>query len=240
MIINGFHAINGVLLNNSNNIIEIFINKDRNDIRINNVLTKIKRTQITLHRVSKDKLNQLTKNASHQGIAARIINNNIATFNELKDFIKTEQLKLILILDGITDPHNLGACLRSANAFAVDCVILTKNGSADFNEIVYKSSTGAVSNLKIFKVVNLVRSIKLLQQNDVWVLGLDANATNDINKQNINTKLAVIMGAEGKGLRRLVKENCDYLVKIPIDNNVDSLNVAVATGIALFSIKTNL
>ena len=138
------------------------------------------------------------------------------------------------MLDSIQDPRNLGACLRSANAAGVDCVVINKDGSAPVNSVVYKTSAGAINQLKIFQVTNLVRAIKALQSKELWVVGLDASLKNSIYDINLIDPIVIVMGAEGKGLRQLIKKSCDYLVRIPMTGNVESLNVSVATGIALF------
>ena len=141
---------------------------------------------------------------------------------------------LILILDSIQDPRNLGACLRSANAAGVDCVVINKDGSAPINALVHKTSAGALNQLKIFSVTNLSRTIKALKEHNIWVVGLDGATDQSIYQIDLTTPTAIIMGAEGSGLRSLTKKSCDQLAMIPMQGNVESLNVSVATGIALF------
>ena len=153
----------------------------------------------------------------------------------LIDFVtKISSIPLILILDSIQDPRNLGACLRSANAAGVDCVVVNKDGSAPINAVVHKTSAGAINQLKIFQVTNLVRTIKSLQAQELWVIGLDGDVTTSIYDINLSGPTVIVMGTEGKGLRLLIKKTCDQLVTIPMIGNVESLNVSVATGIALF------
>ena len=155
--------------------------------------------------------------------------------NELIEFVsRLETTPLILILDSIQDPRNLGACLRSANAAGVDCVVINKDGSAPINALVYKTSAGALNQLKIFQVTNLARTIKALQKENIWVVGLDGSTNTSIYQIDLKTPTALIMGAEGSGLRKLTKQSCDQLAFIPMQGNVESLNVSVATGISLF------
>jgi len=153
----------------------------------------------------------------------------------LIDFVtKISSIPLILMLDSIQDPRNLGACLRCANAAGVDCVVVNKDGSAPINAVVYKTSAGAINQLKIFQVTNLARTIKSLQAQELWVIGLDGDVKTSIYDINFMGPTVIVMGTEGKGLRQLIKKTCDQLVQIPMIGNVESLNVSVATGIALF------
>lgn len=237
LTISGFHAVESILLDENCEVLEIAYQSGRADDRLQHIIKLANNKQIDIVELPKKRLDKITNNVSHQGIIAKILISNVANDNELKDFINKQSPQLILILDNITDPRNLGACLRSANGFAVDCVIISKDGSAPINEVAYKTSSGSISALKIFQVVNLSRAIKLLQQNNIWVVGLDGSANSKINQYDFTTPTAIVMGAEGKGMRQLTKKNCDNLVKIPMFGTVESLNVAVATGIALFSAK---
>ena len=139
-----------------------------------------------------------------------------------------------MILDSIQDPRNLGACLRSANAAGIDCVVLNKDGSAPMNALVHKTSAGAINKLKIFQVTNIVRTIKSVQSRGIWVIGLDGGVTTSIYDINLIDPTAIVVGTEGKGLRQLIKKTCDQIAQIPMIGNVESLNVSVATGIVLF------
>ena len=144
---------------------------------------------------------------------------------------------LVLILDSIQDPRNLGACLRSANAAGIDCVVINKDGSSPINAVVHKTSAGAINTLKIFQVTNLTRTIKALQKNGIWVIGLDGGASTTIYNVNLSDATAIVMGAEGKGIRPLIKKSCDQLGSIPMTGSIKSLNVSVATGSTLFESK---
>jgi 23S rRNA (guanosine2251-2'-O)-methyltransferase len=239
MFISGFHSVLSQLKSNLSSVEEIFMQDGRFDNRTKEVLSLLQNSGLQINKIGKDRLTKISKNESHQGIVAKISLNNIKSDNELKHFVK-QDLKLILILDNITDPRNIGACMRSANAFNVDCVIIAKDGCGAINETTYKTSAGSINDLTIFQVTNISRTIKLLQQNNFWVLGLDGHTQSEIQQQDFSTPHALVMGSEGKGLRELTKKTCDGLVKIPMLGTVESLNVAVATGISLFTARNNL
>jgi 23S rRNA (guanosine2251-2'-O)-methyltransferase len=191
--------------------------------------------EINFSKIDKNKLDQLVKGEPHQGIVAEVILPQLPGQEALISFVnKLSSNPLILMLDSIQDPRNLGACLRSANAAGVDCVVINKDSSAPINAVVHKTSAGAINQLKIFQVTNLVRTIKSLQAQELWVIGLDGDVTTSIYDINFIDSTVIVIGTEGKGLRQLTKKTCDQLVTIPMIGNVESLNVSVATGIALF------
>ena len=191
--------------------------------------------EINFSKIDKNKLDRLVKGEPHQGIVAEVILPQLPGQEALISFVtKLSSNPLILMLDSIQDPRNLGACLRSANAAGVDCVVVNKDGSAPINAVVHKTSAGAINQLKIFQVTNLVRTIKSLQAQELWVIGLDGDVTTSIYDINFIDSTVIVIGTEGKGLRQLTKKTCDQLVTIPMIGNVESLNVSVATGIALF------
>ena len=231
----GFHSIESQLNSNPEYILKLFIQSGRNDARMSKMTSLLCNLKINLLKIDKNELDRLAKDELHQGIIAEVILPSLPGQEALIDFITNLTSKpLILILDSIQDPRNLGACLRSANAAGVDCVVINKDGSAPINSVVYKTSAGAINQLKIFQVTNLVRAIKALQSKELWVVGLDASLKTSIYDINLIDPIVIVMGAEGKGLRQLIKKSCDYLVRIPMTGNVESLNVSVATGIALF------
>ena len=231
----GFHSIESQLNSNPEYILKLFIQSGRNDGRMNKMTSLLSNLKINFLKIEKNELDRLAKGEPHQGIIAEILLPSLPGQEALIDFITNlPSNPLILMLDSIQDPRNLGACLRSANAAGVDCVVINKDGSAPINSVVYKTSAGAINQLKIFQVTNLVRAIKALQSKGLWVVGLDASLKTSIYDINLIDPIVIVMGAEGKGLRQLIKKSCDYLVRIPMTGNVESLNVSVATGIALF------
>jgi len=231
----GFHSIEAQLKSNPEYILNVFIQSGRSDSRISKITSILSTQKINFSKINKNKLDRLTKGELHQGIVAEVILPPLLGHKELIDFVaKVSNNPFILMLDSIQDPRNLGACLRSANAAGVDCVVVNKDGSAPINAVVHKTSVGAINKLKIFQVTNLVRTIKSLQAQELWVIGLDGDVTTSIYDINFIDPTVIVMGTEGKGLRQLIKKTCDQLVTIPMIGNVESLNVSVAAGIALF------
>lgn len=235
IVIFGFHAIQAQLDSAPEGFVKVLTLDNRNDKRVAQITSQLNQLDIQTVKSNKQQLDKLTKNQTHQGIAAEILLPTLPNQDELIGFVsRLEAPPLILILDSIQDPRNLGACLRSANAAGVDCVVINKDGSAPINALVHKTSAGALNQLKIFQVTNLARTIKALQKEDVWVVGLDGSTETSIYQIDLKTPTALIMGAEGTGLRKLTKQSCDQLALIPMQGNVESLNVSVATGISLF------
>ena len=231
----GFHSIESQLNSNPEYILKLFIQSGRNDARMSKMTSLLSNLKINFLKIEKNELDRLAKGEPHQGIIAEILLPSLPGQEALIDFIANlPSNPLILMLDSIQDPRNLGACLRSANAAGVDCVVVNKDGSAPINAVVHKTSAGAINQLKIFQVTNLVRTIKSLQAQELWVIGLDGDVTTSIYDINLSGPTVIVMGTEGKGLRLLIKKTCDQLVTIPMIGNVESLNVSVATGIALF------
>jgi len=231
----GFHSIEAQLNSNPECILNVFVQTGRSDSRMSEMTSFLNTQKINFSKIDKNKLDRLTRGEPHQGIVAEVILPPLLGQEALIDFVtKLSSSPLILMLDSIQDPRNLGACLRSANAAGVDCVVINKDGSAPINAVVHKTSAGAINQLKIFQVTNLVRTIKSLQAQELWVIGLDGDVKTSIYDINFMGPTVIIMGTEGKGLRQLIKKTCDQLATIPMIGNVESLNVSVATGIALF------
>ncbi|SMM98987.1 23S rRNA (guanosine-2'-O-)-methyltransferase rlmB [uncultured Candidatus Thioglobus sp.] len=235
IIIFGFHAIQAQLDANPECLLKVFTLDNRHDKRINTLITQLDQLNINTQSSSKQQLDKLTKNQTHHGIAAEILLPTLPNQDALIQYVsKLEKAALILILDSVQDPRNLGACLRSANAAGVDCVIINKDGSAPINALVHKTSAGALNQLKIFSVTNLSRTINALKEQNIWVVGLDGATDKSLYQIDLTASSAIVMGAEGSGLRLLTKKSCDQLAMIPMQGNVESLNVSVATGISLF------
>ena len=231
----GFHSIESQLNSNPEYILKLFIQSGRNDARMSKMTSRLNNLKINFLKIDKNELDRLAKREPHQGIIAEVLLPSLPGQEALIDFIdKLTSSALVLILDSIQDPRNLGACLRSANAAGVDCVVVNKDGSAPINSVVYKTSAGAMNQLKIFQVTNLVRTIKALQSKELWVVGLDGSVKTSIYDLDLCGPMVIVMGTEGEGLRQLIKKTCDYLATIPMTGDVESLNVSVATGIALF------
>jgi 23S rRNA (guanosine2251-2'-O)-methyltransferase len=195
-----------------------------------------KRNGIRCSEASSDKFRQITSNPNAQGVAAKKTSQKYFLLQEIISSSKSTTYPLILILDSIQDTHNLGAVLRTAECAGVDGVLVTKHNSAPINETVVKTSAGATEHLKICPVDNLVDAIKELKRSGFWIFGSSLSNAKDYNKLDYNLPAAIILGNEEKGIRKLVKENCDFLVKISMMGKIQSLNVSVSAGILLFEI----
>ncbi len=233
----GFHAIESAVEKQPENIIEIMFDASSKNSRGTKLTNNAKNLGLKLTPASAKKLNQYCKER-HHGIIALLRVAKLADENQLKHDIKTLTQPLILILDTIEDPRNLGACLRSADAAGVDCVIFSKHKSSGMTPVTNKTAAGAVENLKIYQVTNIVKAIEILKDNGVWIAATDCNAgSKSIYQTDLTGSFAIVLGNEGKGVRPLVKKHSDYLVHIPMYGAVQSLNVSVATGIALFEAR---
>ncbi len=234
----GLHAIEAVVDNPRHTIQVLYINHDRQDKRLHALLTKVQAKNIPLVPLNSQAMKQQFPNIKHQGVVA--IMDKVLEYNEtdLTQLLTTSEKKLfILILDGITDPHNLGACLRTADAVGVDVVITPKDNSAQVNATVSKVACGAAEAIPVIRVANLARTLDTLKAAGVWLYGAAGEAPDSLYEMNLKeTSVAILMGAEGKGLRRLTKDYCDGLFSIPMYGNVSSLNVSVATGICLYEV----
>uniref|UniRef100_UPI0034E00151 23S rRNA (guanosine(2251)-2'-O)-methyltransferase RlmB n=1 Tax=Candidatus Thiodubiliella endoseptemdiera TaxID=2738886 RepID=UPI0034E00151 len=235
IVIFGFHPIQAQLETTPECLLKVWTLDNRHDKRLNTIVTQLNQLGVNTFPASKQQLDKLTKNQTHQGIVAEILLPTLPNQDELMTYVaKLEKSAFILILDSIQDPRNLGACLRSANAAGVDCVVINKDGSAPINALVHKTSAGALNQLKIFSVTNLARTIKALKEANIWITGLDGSTETSLYQVDLTAAIAIVMGSEGLGLRVLTKKSCDQLAMIPMRGNVESLNVSVATGIALF------
>ena len=234
----GFHSIESLLNSNPESILKVFVLNGRKDSRVINLNKTLSDLRIPFSGLDKNDLDHIAKGEAHQGVISEVILPPLLTEDALLSSIENLKEKpLILILDSIQDPRNLGACLRSANAAGVSHVIINKDGSAPINALVHKASAGAINSLQIFHVTNLSRTIKSIQEKGIWVIGLDGDSSSKIYDINLSDPTAIVMGTEGKGIRQLIKKTCDQIVNIPMSGNIQSLNVSVATGIALFESK---
>ena len=236
MVISGFHAVESILIERPELIVRLFISRSE-DKRVVRIKDLAKTSQINSELIDSKKIDRLAGHSKHQGFAAEISNLGFLSEKDIIPRLKNLTTSRVLILDSIQDPRNLGACLRSALAFEFDAIIINKDGSSPINEYVFKTSVGAILNLNIFYVTNLSRSINILKDIGFWVLGLDGHGEGSIFSEKFSSKTAVVLGSEGSGIRKLVKENCDHLIKIPISKKVESLNISVAAGIIMYELK---
>jgi len=230
----GIHAVKAVLEREPERFIEAFVLKGRQDDRLMPILNDLQVCGVSIQQMTRKTLDDKARGANHQGIMARVKPAKQLNENDLDDILAKHESPLLLVLDGVTDPHNLGACLRNADAAGVAAVIVPKDKSANITATVSKVACGAAETVPLVRVTNLARTMRALQEQGVWFVGTAGEATHDIYQAKLTGSLAIVMGAEGDGMRRLTRETCDDLIKIPMAGSVSSLNVSVASGVCLF------
>jgi len=236
----GYHSVLSILQSTAPvKVKEIYLQHKQTNKRQLQVIAIAEELGITIKYFSSKYFNNLVNSIHHQGVIAAIEYRDCYTEEYLMALIKHEVNPsfFFLILDGIQDPHNLGACLRTANAAGVDAVIITRNQSCSITPTVYKTASGAIGNTPIIKVTNLARTIEFLKNAGIWIYGTTEKSENDIYHTILKKPLAIIFGAEGSGMRRLTQNYCDTTVNIPMMGNVQNLNVSVAVGIFLFEVN---
>ena len=234
-LVSGLNAVLQIIVTRPKSVHSLFLGNEPNT-RVKSVIKEAEKSKITIHKKNSDFFDENFKDVNHQNIAIKCNKRSEESEQFLHTIIDRTELK-ILILDGISDPHNLGACLRSAAASDVDAVIVPKNKSCHLTPTVRKISCGASELIPFVIVTNIVRTINLLKENGVMVYGSDLQATNAHDEIEFTKKNALIIGSESKGIRRLTRENCDKLIKIHMSEKMDSLNASVSAGILLFEIS---
>ena len=231
----GINAVAAAIEHDAGNVREVMIEAGAKNPRLVEIEENARRRDIDVRRVATQALDGVTGNLRHQGVVARYAAAKTFGEGDLQGLVEAaEGRALLLVLDGVQDPHNLGACLRSAAAAGVTAVVFPKDKAVQVNATVRKTSSGAADTLPIFSVTNLSRTLRDLQKAGVWIYGFAGDADASLYALDLKGNVALVMGSEGDGLRRLTRENCDQLVKIPMPGKFESLNVSVATGIALF------
>lgn len=233
-IIYGIHAVKALLERDPQRFLEVFILKERGYRRLQPLITELETIGVAIQVASRQWLDEKVEGAVHQGIIARVREGRKPQENDLPALLESVDMPFLLVLDGVTDPHNLGACLRSADAAGVHVVIVPHDRSAQLNATAKKVACGAAENVPLIRVTNLVRTFRLLQEMNVWVIGTAGEADHTLYQSKVTGPMALVMGAEGEGMRRLTRDHCDELISIPMAGIVSSLNVSVATGICLF------
>lgn len=231
-IIHGFHSVLSRLRQDADAIKEIYLDRARGDRRARELVALAETRHVRLMLIDASRLDGITGRARHQGVAARIA--VAAPPLHLDDVLeRISEPPLLLVLDGVTDPHNLGACLRVADAMGVHAVVAPKDRAVGINATVSRVASGAAESVPYLSVTNLARTLGELKEREVWLVGADEHAAEDIYDAALTGPLAWVLGAEGEGMRRLTRENCDQLVRIPMHGQVESLNVSVSAGICL-------
>jgi len=236
----GKHAVRHALNNTPVNVLEIWIQENKKSARaITEILVIAKSTQIPVQFVANKTLDKLTHQANHQGVAIR---RKITAMDSRIDLTSVLEIDdgtkpLFLVLDGVQDPHNLGACLRTADAAGVRAVILPKDRAVGLNETVRKIASGAAENTPVIHVTNLSRTLRQMQGAGIWIIGTADEAENSIFEEDLTLPTALVLGSEGLGLRQNTRKHCDKLVNIPMLGIVESLNVSVAAGVCLYEAR---
>lgn len=234
-LIYGIHPIRQFLQTHPEDIVEIFLNETREDKRFQEIIQLAKEQGISLNKIQQKQLDQWLPETNHQGIAAKIRLKTPLTERDFPNLLENaKKPPLFLVLDGVQDPHNLGASLRTADAVSVTAVIIPRDRSASITPVVRKVACGAAETLAIVQVSNLVRALESLKELGVWIMGASGEAKQSLYQTDLKGPVAIVLGAEGTGLRRLTEECCDTLMHIPMRGTVESLNVSVAAGICLY------
>jgi 23S rRNA (guanosine2251-2'-O)-methyltransferase len=234
-ILYGIHAANAVLQKQPERVIRMIILKDRIDPKMQDILDLAVRHGAPIEKKSRQELDKISGNANHQGVVLFCHPPKSLHEADLEKILENlQEPALLLILDGLQDPHNLGACLRSAEALGAHAVIAPKDKSVGLTPTVEKVASGALETIPFIQVTNLARTMQSLKEKNIWLFGADASAETMLHSADLKGSIGLVLGAEGSGLRRLTKEHCDVLLKIPMQGSVTSLNVSVATGIFLF------
>ncbi|MCW8209019.1 23S rRNA (guanosine(2251)-2'-O)-methyltransferase RlmB [Verminephrobacter aporrectodeae subsp. tuberculatae] len=234
----GFHAVGVRLKTAPQSIIEIYHEATRRDARMRQFLERARAAGVRLIETDGLRIAKLAGNHGHQGVAARVQPMaQVTSLDELLENLEaagTGPAPLLLVLDGVTDPHNLGACLRVADGAGAHAVIAPKDHAAGLNATVAKVASGAAETMPYFMVTNLARTLGELQERSIWCLGASDDASKTLYQADLRGPVALVLGAEGDGLRQLTRKTCDELIRIPMQGAVESLNVSVASGVCLY------
>jgi len=233
----GIHAVDAALNYDAGNIVELYVETNTHNARVKELADRARELGIKPHARDRAALDRMTGGARHQGIVANYRAPAPLAESELPKLAEAAgSSALFLVLDGVTDPHNLGACLRNADAFGAQAVIVPKDRAVGVNATVAKAASGAADTVPVVTVTNLARTLRDLKARGVWILGADSGGESLVSA-DLSGPLAWVLGAEGEGLRRLTRENCDRIVGIPLAGSVESLNVSVAAGICLYATR---
>ncbi len=238
-LIYGFHAVTAKLRHDPEAIKELLIDAERQDARARDLLKHAELQNVRVIASDGRRLDSMLPGAKHQGVIAKVVGGRqVAHLDDVLDTL--EEPAFLLVLDGITDPRNLGACLRVADAAGVHAVIAPKDRAVGLTDVAMKTASGAAETVPYVMVTNLARTLRELKEREIWVVGTAGEAGNDLYTAQWPKATAWVLGAEGEGLRRLTRETCDQLVRIPMHGAVESLNVSVAAGVCLFEARRRL
>lgn len=231
----GMHAVRSLLQRQPERVLEIFCIDSRIDNRVQEIITLAKTQGLSVQKIAKKQLDQWIPEGQHQGIAARCRPQRLLSEHDIDDVLtNTKFTPLFLVLDGVQDPHNLGACLRTCDAIGVTGIIIPQDRAASITPTVRKVSCGASETVPILQVGNLARVLNKLKEKGLWIMGTSGDAKQSLYQTDLTGPIAIVLGAEGTGLRRLTEEHCDILMHIPMQGMVESLNVSVAAAVCLY------
>jgi 23S rRNA (guanosine2251-2'-O)-methyltransferase len=231
-VVFGFHAVLARLRADPSSVLEIYLDETRNDARARDLAAAAERAKVHLMRVPTKRLDGFYGGGRHQGVVARVdVKNAADTLDQVLEGIENP---LLLVLDGVTDPHNLGACLRVANGAGAHAVVAPKDRAVGVTPAVSKVASGAAEATPYLMVTNLARTLEELKERNIWIVGADERAERSLYEADLPDSIAWVLGAEGEGMRRLTRETCDLVVKIPMRGGIESLNVSVSAGICLY------
>ncbi|MCK9635219.1 MAG: 23S rRNA (guanosine(2251)-2'-O)-methyltransferase RlmB [Methylobacter tundripaludum] len=231
----GLHSVQAALDYSPKRISKAWVDVQRQDKRLMQAIDSLLDLGIEPEKIDRKKLDRFAEGNNHQGIVIEVEMPGELSESDLKDAVLTLQgTPLFLVLDNVQDPHNFGACLRTADATGVHGVIITKDNATGITPTVCKVASGAAETVPVYQVTNLSRTLRWLKDQGIWVMGAAGETTQTAYQTDFTVPMALVVGAEGKGLRRLTKEQCDILVKLPMLGRVESLNVSVATGVLLY------
>ena len=234
--IHGFHAVLARLRQQPEGVEEVYVDPERHDARMGDLLRRAETAGVRVIPAPAKRLDGMAPPGRHQGVVARVSGGlRQVSLDDLLDELR--EPPLLLVLDGVQDPHNLGACLRVADAVGAHAVIAPKDRACGLNATAAKVASGAAESVPYITVTNLARTLRELKERDIWVIGTDDQADSDLYAAQWPVATAWVMGAEGEGMRRLTRETCDQLVRIPMRGTVESLNVSVASGVCLFEAR---
>ncbi|MBX3725496.1 MAG: 23S rRNA (guanosine(2251)-2'-O)-methyltransferase RlmB [Xanthomonadales bacterium] len=236
--IGGIHAVAALLDRDPAAVLELMLAREARNPRLDEIAAQARAAGIAVQRAPRSTLERLAAGLRHQDVLANVRTPAAVDERDLPDLVAAAGAQaLLLVLDGVTDPHNLGACLRSAAAAGATAVVLPKDRSAPLNAAARKAAAGGAESVPLVRVTNLARAMEQLRRDGVWIVGLAGEAEQSLYQRDLTGPLALVLGAEGEGMRRLTREHCDFLVRIPIDAAMESLNVSVAAGICLFEAR---
>lgn len=236
-LVHGIHAVTSIVRHNPERLIELFVLQGRRDKALEPILQAAGKAGVRAQECQRKTLDQKAQGENHQGVIAVVTPPKHYQESDLPGLVEGAAGNVcFLVLDNVTDPHNLGACLRTADAAGVTAVIVPKDKSAKITSTVSKVASGAAETMPFVVVTNLARALRELQELGVWVIGTAGEATQSLYAVDLKGPVALVMGAEGSGMRRLTREHCDELIAIPLAGSVSSLNVSVAAGVCLFEV----